>query len=114
MQQSGLTTWFPKILDNFWLSAREVPIKYNLCKLDLMKIVCLKTLNSIYIIFAETLLKEKFHLRTQHSVLLGYWTTELGGLNQVVHLWQYGQYHTKRCCQKYPGKYYFVNVRCLP
>merc|ERR1719244_1462287 len=33
--------------------------------------------------------KEKFHLRTQHSVLLGYWTTELGGLNQVVHVWQY-------------------------
>jgi len=33
---------------------------------------------------------EKFHLRTQHSVLLGYWTTELGGLNQVVHLWEYG------------------------
>jgi len=32
---------------------------------------------------------EKFHLRTQHSVLLGYWTTELGGLNQVVHLWEY-------------------------
>merc|ERR1711874_153247 len=23
--------------------------------------------------------KEKFHLRTQHSVLLGYWTAELGG-----------------------------------
>jgi len=36
--------------------------------------------------------KEKFHLRTQHSVLLGYWTTELGGLNQVVHLWQYDSY----------------------
>jgi len=36
--------------------------------------------------------KEKFHLRTQHSVLLGYWTTELGGLNQVVHLWQYESY----------------------
>merc|ERR1712038_299555 len=36
--------------------------------------------------------KEKFHLRTQHSVLLGYWTAELGGLNQVVHLWQYESY----------------------
>ena len=36
---------------------------------------------------------EKFHLRTSHSVLLGYWTTELGGLNQVVHLWQYGGSH---------------------
>ncbi|XP_023335175.1 protein NipSnap homolog 3A [Eurytemora carolleeae] len=34
--------------------------------------------------------KDKFHLRTSHSVLLGYWTTELGGLNQVVHLWEYG------------------------
>jgi len=34
--------------------------------------------------------KEKMHLRTNHSVLLGYWTTELGGLNQVVHLWEYG------------------------
>ena len=48
----------------------------------------------LYIIFAENLSKEKFHLRTQHSVLLGYWTTELGGLNQVVHLWQYGQSNT--------------------
>ena len=27
--------------------------------------------------------KEKFHLRTEHSKLLGYWTVELGGLNQV-------------------------------
>jgi len=33
--------------------------------------------------------KDKMHLRTNHSVLLGYWTTELGGLNQVVHLWEY-------------------------
>lgn len=36
--------------------------------------------------------KEKFHLRTQHSVLLGYWTAELGGLNQVVHIWEYDSY----------------------
>ena len=34
---------------------------------------------------------EEFHLRTAHSKLLGYWTTELGGLNEVVHLWEYGQ-----------------------
>merc|ERR1712130_478116 len=32
--------------------------------------------------------KEKFHLRTEHSKLLGYWTVELGGLNQVTHLWE--------------------------
>ena len=34
---------------------------------------------------------EKFHLRTIHSVLHGYWTVELGGVNQVVHLWEYGK-----------------------
>ena len=31
--------------------------------------------------------KEKFHLRTEHSKLLGYWTVELGGLNQVSKGW---------------------------
>ncbi|XP_043202345.1 protein NipSnap homolog 3A-like isoform X2 [Amphibalanus amphitrite] len=30
-----------------------------------------------------------FHLRTQQSPVLGYWTSELGGLHQVVHLWPY-------------------------
>ena len=28
-------------------------------------------------------------LRTKHSKLCGYWTTEIGELNQVVHLWEY-------------------------
>lgn len=28
-------------------------------------------------------------LRTKHSKLAGYWTTEIGELNQVVHLWEY-------------------------
>ena len=37
-----------------------------------------------------TLTAEKFHLRTSHSILHGYWTVELGGVNQVVHLWEYG------------------------
>lgn len=32
---------------------------------------------------------EEFHLRTAHSVLLGFWTAEIGGLNQVVHIWEY-------------------------
>jgi len=36
--------------------------------------------------------KDKFHLRTEHSKLLGYWTVELGGLNQVTHLWEYDSY----------------------
>jgi hypothetical protein len=38
---------------------------------------------------------EKLHIRTSFSVLHGYWTAELGGLNQVVHLWEYGQYFIK-------------------
>lgn len=32
---------------------------------------------------------EEFHLRTTHSKLLGYWTAEIGGLNEVVHIWEY-------------------------
>jgi len=28
-------------------------------------------------------------LRTKHSKLVGYWTAEIGELNQVVHLWEY-------------------------
>ncbi|XP_045112025.1 protein NipSnap homolog 3A-like [Portunus trituberculatus] len=33
---------------------------------------------------------KEFHLRTAHSKLFGYWTSEIGGLNQVVHIWEYG------------------------
>jgi len=35
---------------------------------------------------------ENFHLRTEVSKLHGYWTAELGGLNQVVHIWEYENY----------------------
>lgn len=35
------------------------------------------------------LTNDHIHLRTKHSPLLGYWTTELGGINQVVHMWKY-------------------------
>ena len=30
------------------------------------------------------------HLRTAHSRLIGYWTAELGALNEVMHIWEYG------------------------
>ncbi len=33
---------------------------------------------------------EEFHLRTSQSKLVGYWTSELGGLNQTFHIWEYG------------------------
>ena len=36
------------------------------------------------------LTNEQLHIRMAHSKLIGYWTTELGGLNEVVHIWEYG------------------------
>lgn len=41
-----------------------------------------------------SLTSEQFHLRTSQSKLVGYWATELGGLNQVVHIWEYGMFIT--------------------
>uniref|UniRef100_A0A8C7XFG8 Nipsnap homolog 3A (C. elegans) n=1 Tax=Oryzias sinensis TaxID=183150 RepID=A0A8C7XFG8_9TELE len=38
------------------------------------------------------LTNEKIHLRTAHSELIGYWTVEYGGLNQVFHIWKYESY----------------------
>ncbi|XP_053734693.1 protein NipSnap homolog 3A [Synchiropus splendidus] len=35
---------------------------------------------------------EKIHLRTAHSKLLGYWSVEYGGLNQVIHIWKYDSF----------------------
>jgi len=35
------------------------------------------------------LTKEKIGMRFAASPALGYWTTEIGGLNQVVHVWPY-------------------------
>ncbi|XP_056624974.1 protein NipSnap homolog 3A isoform X1 [Triplophysa dalaica] len=38
------------------------------------------------------LTNEKIALRTACSELLGYWTVEYGGLNQVFHIWKYDSY----------------------
>uniref|UniRef100_A0A3Q3Q7T7 NIPSNAP domain-containing protein n=1 Tax=Monopterus albus TaxID=43700 RepID=A0A3Q3Q7T7_MONAL len=38
------------------------------------------------------LTNEKIHLRTTHSKLIGYWSVEYGGLNQVFHIWEYDSY----------------------
>ncbi|XP_043571514.1 protein NipSnap homolog 3A isoform X1 [Chiloscyllium plagiosum] len=32
------------------------------------------------------------HLRTAHSELVGYWSVEIGCLNEVFHIWKYGSY----------------------
>ena len=34
---------------------------------------------------------EHIQMQTARSKLLGYWFTELGGMNEVVHLWEYGE-----------------------
>eukprot|EP00052_Salpingoeca_macrocollata_P030924 m.321477 g.321477 ORF g.321477 m.321477 type:complete len:237 (+) comp25422_c0_seq1:126-836(+) len=39
-----------------------------------------------------SLTNEKIGLRTAHSPLIGYWTSEYGGLNEVVHIWEYDSY----------------------
>ena len=36
------------------------------------------------------LMEENIGLRTAHSKLLGFWITDLGGINEVNHLWEYG------------------------
>ena len=33
---------------------------------------------------------ECMHLRTGHSKLIGYWISEIGGISDVVHIWEYG------------------------
>lgn len=35
------------------------------------------------------LTNESMHMRTAHSKLLGYFLSEIGGVNEVVHLWEY-------------------------
>lgn len=41
------------------------------------------------------LTNQKIHLRTAHSQLLGYWSVEYGGLNQVFHIWRYDSYSAR-------------------
>ncbi|KAI5626862.1 protein NipSnap-like 3A [Silurus asotus] len=38
------------------------------------------------------LTNENIHLRTALSELVGYWSVEYGGLNQVFHIWKYESY----------------------
>ncbi len=39
--------------------------------------------------FVALTAKVGIKLRTKHSRVVGYWTTEIGELNQVAHLWEY-------------------------
>ena len=43
---------------------------------------------SSYLPFLE-LTNKYINLRTVHSKLIGYWISEIGGVNEVFHLWEY-------------------------
>ncbi|CAH1270780.1 NIPSNAP3B [Branchiostoma lanceolatum] len=38
------------------------------------------------------ILEEKVHLRMDMSKMVGFWRVDMGGLNQVVHLWEYDDF----------------------
>ncbi|PAA86775.1 hypothetical protein BOX15_Mlig029531g6 [Macrostomum lignano] len=37
----------------------------------------------------RSLVQEVFRVRVRHSRIVGYWSAELGSLNQVFHIWEY-------------------------
>ncbi|XP_072114296.1 protein NipSnap homolog 3A isoform X1 [Mobula birostris] len=43
---------------------------------------------------------DNIHLRTAHSELVGYWSVELGALNEVFHIWKYGSYKERTAVRK--------------
>lgn len=45
-----------------------------------------------YIKFTE----DHFHLRIKHSKLFGFWSSELGSLNEVTHIWEYDDHEHRR------------------
>ena len=46
-----------------------------------------------------------------HHFNLGYWTAELGGLNQVVHVWKYGELVNSKVNILPPLFFYKINLR---
>jgi hypothetical protein len=37
------------------------------------------------------IIESNIHIRTAHSKLVGFWITEMGGINEVHHLWEFGK-----------------------
>ena len=37
------------------------------------------------------IIENNIHVRTAHSKLVGFWITDLGGINEVYHLWEFGK-----------------------
>jgi len=53
-------------------------------------------------------------LRTKHSKVVGYWTTEIGELNQVVHLWEYEDFDHRTRVRAALAKDKAWNTQYLP
>ena len=54
------------------------------------------------------IIENNIHIRTAHSKLVGFWITEMGGINEVYHLWEFGK-------SRHPqdGPRYVVHVHVL-
>ena len=54
------------------------------------------------------IIESNIHIRTAHSKLVGFWITEMGGINEVYHLWEFGK-------SRHPqdGPCYVVHVHVL-
>ncbi|KAL6067729.1 negative regulation of ATP citrate synthase [Balamuthia mandrillaris] len=50
------------------------------------------------------LTNEQIGLRMSHSKLVGYFTTEIGGINEVVHLWEYNNLSHRQRVREALGK----------
>lgn len=44
------------------------------------------------------IIENNIHIRTAHSKLVGFWITELGGINEVYHLWEFGKFWRSGLC----------------
>jgi hypothetical protein len=42
------------------------------------------------------LTNEFLHIRVKHSTLCGFWLTEIGGQNEVVHVWEYNTFEHRK------------------
>lgn len=53
-------------------------------------------------------------LRTKHSKLVGYWATEMGQLNQAIHLWEYDNFEHRTRVRSALAKDQAWNADFLP
>ena len=69
------------------------------------KVYELRTYNIVPKDYAQflQLSREKIHLRFEVSKCLGYWCTDLGGLNEVVHIWEYDDYAQRKTVRQILG-----------